>query len=116
MELEPHGIRVMSIEPGFFQTPIALKGERPPDGDSPYQALDDAVVAFVSDGVASGGEAQEIADGIVEAVSRPDGPVHVLIGESAHWFLDQAQTRSEADMYSLYRELIGIAAPVGAPA
>jgi hypothetical protein len=30
-----------------------------------------------------------------------------------HWFLDQAQTRSEADMFSLYRELIGIAEPVG---
>jgi NAD(P)-dependent dehydrogenase (short-subunit alcohol dehydrogenase family) len=116
MELEPHGIRVMSIEPGFFQTPIALKGEGLPDGDSPYQALDDAMVAFVQGGVASGGEAQEIADGIVEAVNRSDGPVHVLIGESAHWFLDQAQTRSEADMYSLYRELLGVAAPVGAPA
>lgn len=113
MELEPYGIRVISIEPGFFQTPIAGKGWRSASGDSPYQELDEAVVAFVEGGVSGGGDAQEISDAIVDAVTQPDGPVHVLVGESARWFHNEAQTRTEAEMVSLYRELLGIATPAG---
>ncbi|MGH8973244.1 MAG: SDR family oxidoreductase [Acidimicrobiia bacterium] len=116
MELAPHGIRVICIEPGFFKTPIAAKGSRPPAGDSPYRALDDAVVAFITGGVATGGDAQEIADGIVDAVARDGGPVHVQVDDSGRWFLNEAQTRTEAEMVSLYEELIGIAAPVGTTA
>jgi NAD(P)-dependent dehydrogenase (short-subunit alcohol dehydrogenase family) len=116
MELAPHGIRVLCIEPGFFKTPIAAKGSRPSDADSPYRTLDDAVVAFIDGGVATGGEAQEIADAIVDAAARDDGPVHVVVADSAKWFLNQAQTLTEAEMISLYEELIGITAPVGATA
>jgi NAD(P)-dependent dehydrogenase (short-subunit alcohol dehydrogenase family) len=113
MELDPYGIRVISIEPGFFQTPIAIKGWRSTSGDSPYQQFDDAIVAFVEGGVSTGGDPEEIADAIVDAVSQPDGPVHVLVGESAHWFYNEGQTRTEAEMVSLYRELLGLASPVG---
>src|SRR5688572_11920657 len=60
-ELAPHGIRVLCIEPGFFRTTIAAKASRPTDADSPYRTLEDAVVAFIDGGVATGGEAQVIA-------------------------------------------------------
>ena len=116
MELAPHGIRVRCIEPGFFKTPITAKASRPSRGNSPYRSLDDAVVAFIDGGVTGGGEAQEVADAIVDAVARDDGPVHVPVGDSGKWFLNQAQTLTEAEMTSLYEELIGITAPVGTTA
>jgi hypothetical protein len=36
--------------------------------------------------------------------------------DSGTWFLNQAQTLSEAGLVSLYEELIGIAAPAGTTA
>jgi NAD(P)-dependent dehydrogenase (short-subunit alcohol dehydrogenase family) len=115
LELEPHGIRVLCIEPGFIRTPIIEKAHRP-QGDSPYRAFDEAVSTLNAEGVATAVDPMEIANGIVEAVDQPDGPVHVPVGDSAHWFLSEVQTRDEAETFSFYRGLIGIETPAGASA
>ncbi len=54
MELAPLGISVICIEPGFFRSDIVSKASRPPQGESPYVALDEATVAFFEDGAARG--------------------------------------------------------------
>jgi NAD(P)-dependent dehydrogenase (short-subunit alcohol dehydrogenase family) len=110
MELAPFGIRVVSIEPGFFKTGIIAKTPRPADG-SPYREAEEALVAFMEGGVDAGADAQSVADAIVEAVAADDGQVHVLVGEDAEFFVEQYQTLTEAGMVSFYEELLGLRVP-----
>lgn len=113
LELEPFGIRVISIEPGWFRTGIVDKACRPPGGDSPYRTLDAAVVATMESAVTFGGEASAVADAVVDAVANEDGRIHILVGYDAEFLLDQYQSLSEPEMTSFYKELIDSAQPVG---
>jgi NAD(P)-dependent dehydrogenase (short-subunit alcohol dehydrogenase family) len=111
LELEPFGIKVISIEPGWFKTEIVAKASRPPDGDSSYRTLDAAVVALMERVVAWGLEAGAVADAVVDAVENDDGRIHILVGYDAEFVLGQYQSLSEPEMTSLYKQMIGIKAP-----
>jgi NAD(P)-dependent dehydrogenase (short-subunit alcohol dehydrogenase family) len=107
-EVEPFGIRVISIEPGFFKTDIFAKGARPAAGDSPYRTLEDAVVAFMDGGIAGAADAHLIAQVIVDAVERDDGRIHVLVGDDAQFFMSQSQSLTDAELAAFYKEAIGV--------
>jgi hypothetical protein len=99
---------VISIEPGFFRTGIVAKTSRPVDPDSPYRNLEEAMAAFMENGVAGGADAEAVAQAILDAVDDDDGPVHVLVGDEAHAFVHQDRTLSEQEMTAFFKELIGI--------
>ena len=87
-ELEPFGVRVACIEPGFFATEIMTNAELPREA-GPYQAQHDWVVDFYEKSVASvGGHPDVVADAIVAAADDPATPVHVLVGDDAIGFVD----------------------------
>jgi NAD(P)-dependent dehydrogenase (short-subunit alcohol dehydrogenase family) len=111
MELEPFGIKVLSIEPGFVQTPIIDKAYQPRDAHSPYRGLDDAVGAFLENGCAGGADADTVAQAIVDAVDHDDGRVHILVGDDAHMFVAQQESSNDAEMAAFYKEVIGIETP-----
>ena len=113
MELEPFGIRVLSIEPGFVRTPIIEKASRP-DGTSPYSAFDEAAFAFLASGVAGGADPDTLAQAIVDAVDHDDGRVHVLVGDDAHMFVDQYMSSTDAEMAAFFKEVLGLAVPANA--
>ena len=111
LELEPCGIRVLSIEPGFFRTPILEKASRPGDPGSPYRRLDEAVGTFLGNGIAGGADPETVAQAILDAVEHDDGRVHILVGDDAHMFVAQDGSSTDAEMAAFYREIIGIARP-----
>jgi NAD(P)-dependent dehydrogenase (short-subunit alcohol dehydrogenase family) len=107
-ELEPYGITVACVEPDFFVTPIVAKAARPSDSNSPYQALERAVVGSFERDMADGGDAQLVADAIVAAVhGTTDRSVHVLVGEHAEKFLETHASMSELDYKAEVREWLG---------
>ena len=108
MELQPFGLRVLSIEPGFFKTPILTKSTVPTDPASPYRTYDEAIIRFMETGVAGGADADTVAEAVVEAVDHDDGRVHILVGEDARMFLDKARSSSDADMHAFYNEVMGV--------
>jgi NAD(P)-dependent dehydrogenase (short-subunit alcohol dehydrogenase family) len=115
MELEPYGIRVLCIEPGFVRTPIFTKGFRPAGTDSPYRTLDEAVTSFMDNGVAGGADADTVAEAVLAAVDRDDGHVHVPVGDDAHLFLAQQASSTDAEMAAFYRQVLGLDAPARSP-
>jgi NAD(P)-dependent dehydrogenase (short-subunit alcohol dehydrogenase family) len=82
LELEPFGIRVVSIEPGFFTSNIIAKAQRAGGDDSPYRHLDEAVGRFMDNGVAGGPDPDTVAQTIVDTVERDR--VHIVVGDDAH--------------------------------
>lgn len=112
-ELEPFGVRVACIEPGFFATEIMTNAELPRE-DGPYQAQHDWVIDFYEKSVASvGGHPDVVADAIVAAADDPATPVHVLVGEEAVGFVDLVTSLGSYEAWKpVGQEIIeGVAGP-----
>jgi NAD(P)-dependent dehydrogenase (short-subunit alcohol dehydrogenase family) len=109
LEVEPFGIRVSCIEPGIYATDLVDKAARPIGAASPYQALEEAVVAVFERGMAEGPDARVVAEAIVAAANGPgDGSVHRLVGEEAEQYVEAYRTISEQEYTALVREYVGL--------
>ena len=106
-EVQPFGIRVVNIEPGFFSTNNLVNATRPAPG-SPYQELEDAMVKFFESSLDHGGDPANVAAAIIQAVDDPASPRHVLVGPDAEVFVGAAKTTTEAEWDALGRSLIGL--------
>ena len=108
LEVEPFGIRVVCIEPGFIATGFFVNAERP-DENSPYRALEDAVVSTCVRDIALGPDPQIVADVIVETANgTSDGSVHVLVGADAEEYGEASRTMTELEYTALVREYVGM--------
>ncbi len=108
LEVEPFGIRVVCIEPGFIATDFLARAERP-DERSPYRALEDAVVSTCERDIALGPDPQVVADVIAETANgTSDGSVHVLVGDDAEEYNEASRTMSELEYTALVREYVGL--------
>ncbi len=106
-EVQPFGIRVASIEPGFFATNNLANATRPTSG-SPYQELEAAVVAFFEQSLDHGGDPVNVADAVVRVANDPASPRHVPVGPDAEVFIGAAATMSETEWDAVGRSLIGL--------
>jgi NAD(P)-dependent dehydrogenase (short-subunit alcohol dehydrogenase family) len=88
-EVEPFGIRVVCVEPGFFQTQINANAEDDSQELGPYAAQYNWVRTFFDKSVETGGgDPAVVATAIVAAANDADTPLHVLVGDDAVMFVD----------------------------
>ncbi len=108
-ELEPFGIKVVCVHPGFYKTQFLARSGRPEDASSPYHAYEEAIVSFFDNGIEAAPNAQIVADAIVAAVERPldATSVHVLVGEDSEHFADAYRSMSETDYKKMLRPIYG---------
>ena len=88
-EVQPFGVRVACIEPGFFATEIFANSDwGSVVEDSPY-AADDAWMSefYVKSGEATGGDPSVVAAAILSAADDPSTPLHTLVGDDATMFV-----------------------------
>jgi NAD(P)-dependent dehydrogenase (short-subunit alcohol dehydrogenase family) len=80
MEVEPFGIKVSLVEPGFFRTNIlADQDAHPIDPQSPYLAGETKTREFWGSSVANGRDPAEVIDLIVSLGRTPTPPLHSII-------------------------------------
>ncbi|HEX3542404.1 MAG TPA: SDR family oxidoreductase [Acidimicrobiales bacterium] len=106
-EVQPFGVRVVSIEPGFYATRNIENATRPAPG-SPYAELETAVVTFFENSLEHGGDPKNVAAAIVAAASDPSTPIHVPVGPDAEMFIQAAATMSESEWQAVGRAMIGL--------
>ena len=88
-ELEPFGVRLACIEPGFFRTEIEANAQHEIDPNDPYAADESWMAEFFSKSVeGGGGDPANVADAIVQAANDPATPLHNLVGDDAVMFVD----------------------------
>ena len=92
-EVNPFGIRVACVEPGFFNTEIFASSDwKVPAPPGPYEADQDWMNGFyVSSGEASGADPVLAGSFIADVAADPDAPLHNLIGDDAHLFVELTQ-------------------------
>ena len=89
LEVQPFGIRVSLVEPGYFRTNIGenvVASTRLSD-DSPYAEKEREAVAGVTAAVARGGDPQVVADAIVEAATAEQPRLRYPLGAGADFIL-----------------------------
>jgi NAD(P)-dependent dehydrogenase (short-subunit alcohol dehydrogenase family) len=87
-EVEPFGIRVVSIEPGFFDTAIGDNNlDRDREFEGPYAQDEAWIQSFFDAGVGGGASPTIVADVIVEAATDPSTPLHTTVGDDADMYL-----------------------------
>jgi NAD(P)-dependent dehydrogenase (short-subunit alcohol dehydrogenase family) len=106
-EVQSFGIRVVSIEPGFFATSNLANATRPAPG-SPYAELETAVVSFFESSLDHGGDPRNVAAAIVAAAADPLTAIHVPVGPDAEMFIQAAATMSESEWQAVGRAMIGL--------
>jgi NAD(P)-dependent dehydrogenase (short-subunit alcohol dehydrogenase family) len=96
-EVEPFGVRVVSIEPGFFGTEISANNLSSDEVPSEVYAADQEWIrSFFESAVEGGADASVVADAIVSAATDPDTPLHRAVGDDAAMYLD---LQSQVDGY-----------------
>jgi len=89
-EVQPYGIRVATIEPGFFATEIFANAQLGKEDDSTTYAADRGWIDefFLKSGEAAGGDPAVVAEVIVKTATDPSAPLHTLVGDDAVLFVD----------------------------
>lgn len=103
IELKQYGIRVASIEPGFFVTPILDKAleawsERDP---SPYEDIERRMKDLYAAAGQNGGNPADVAAVIEEAVTTPNPKLRWVVGADAVNFIDGRNRLTDEEYQAL---------------
>lgn len=111
LEVEPFGIRVRQLDPGFFATSIRDNRVRREqrEGDGPYAAFREAMESAVASSVAGAGDPQEVADAVLEAVGDERAfPVRRLVGADAADAVAGVRAVDEATGARQWKDALGL--------
>jgi len=112
-ELQPFGIRVHTVMPGFFDTQFArdnlVVNARIAAADSPYAATIATLVPQIMEQINHGNRAEEMAQLLVDLVQDPQAPIRQSAGDQARKFIPMRQELSDEDFEQRVREYYGLA-------
>lgn len=90
-EVAPFGVRVVCIEPGYYDTALSDTADTllaQLDPSSPYLGISTFMLQLSKGLLVNGGDPGDVADAIVAAVADPASPLHVHVGADADAFLE----------------------------
>ena len=90
-EVAPFGIRVVCVEPGYYDTALSDTVDtlvEQIDPSSPYADVNRFMLDFSKNALVNGGDPTDVADAVVAAVADAASPVHVHVGADADAFLE----------------------------
>jgi len=107
-ELEPFGIKVILVEPGFIKTNfgqamvIAKKSQNP---NSPYSQMMQKVAANSSSMADNAAPADLVANVILEAVTSKEPNLRYLAGKDVETWAANKRTMSDTEFYNMMKNM-----------
>jgi NAD(P)-dependent dehydrogenase (short-subunit alcohol dehydrogenase family) len=105
-ELEPFGIKVVLIEPGFIQTNFAnamVIAKNAQDPTSPYSQILQRVAANSAEATKSGSSPDLVAKVILDAVTNPNPNLRYLVGKDVENWVASKKSLNETEFFTMIR-------------
>lgn len=107
-ELEPFGIRVILIEPGFVQTNFVSSmviAKKAQDPTSPYSQMMQRIAASSSELAKSGSSADLVANVILDAVTNPNPRLRYLVGKDVEAWAASKKSMDESEFFNMIKKI-----------
>jgi NAD(P)-dependent dehydrogenase (short-subunit alcohol dehydrogenase family) len=107
-ELEPFGIKVVLIEPGFIRTNFAnaiVIAKKAQDPSSPYSQMMQKVAANSSEMAKNGSPVEVVAKVIVKAVTSKNPNLRYLAGKDVETWAANKKTMSDTEFYNMIKNV-----------
>jgi NAD(P)-dependent dehydrogenase (short-subunit alcohol dehydrogenase family) len=105
-ELEPFGIKVVLIEPGFVQTNFAnamVIAKKAQDPTSPYSQILQRTAANSAEATKGGSSPDLVAKVILDAVTNPNPNLRYLVGKDVENWVASKKSLNEAEFFNMIR-------------
>lgn len=107
-ELDPFGIKVVLIEPGFIRTNFAnamVIAKKAQDPNSPYSQMMQRVGANSSKMAMNGSSVEVVAKVILEAVTSKNPNLRYLAGKDVETWAANKKTMSDTEFYNMIKNV-----------
>jgi NAD(P)-dependent dehydrogenase (short-subunit alcohol dehydrogenase family) len=107
-ELEPFGIKVILIEPGFIKTNFgnaAVIAKKAQDSASPYTDLMQKMMASTTELAKNASSAELVANIILDAASDPDPRLRYLAGKDVESWAASKKNLNELEFFNMMKSL-----------
>jgi NAD(P)-dependent dehydrogenase (short-subunit alcohol dehydrogenase family) len=106
-ELEPFGIKVVLVEPGFIKTNIAnnmVTAKKAQDANSPYSQLTGKTVSFIEHGLETGSPPDVVANVVLKAVTSENPGMRYLAGKDVEKWMEAKRDISDEEFYKTMKQ------------
>jgi NAD(P)-dependent dehydrogenase (short-subunit alcohol dehydrogenase family) len=100
-ELEPFGIKVILIEPGFVKTNFHQAMIRSQHPDSPYSQMMQKRVAASSQFFQNGSEPELVAKTVLIAINTPNPNLRYLVGKDVEEWVRSKNSMTDAEFHDM---------------
>jgi NAD(P)-dependent dehydrogenase (short-subunit alcohol dehydrogenase family) len=106
-ELEPFGIKVVLVEPGFIKTNIGnnlVTAKKSQDANSPYSQLTEKMVSFIEHGLDAGSPADVVAKAVLKAVTSENPNLRYLAGKDVEKWMEAKRGMSDEGFHEMMKQ------------
>jgi NAD(P)-dependent dehydrogenase (short-subunit alcohol dehydrogenase family) len=107
-ELEPFGIKVILIEPGFIQTNFSnsmVVAKKAQDPTSPYSQMMQRIVASSNELAKNGSSADLVANVILDAATNPSPRLRYLVGKDVEAWAASKKSMDESEFFNMIKKI-----------
>ena len=107
-ELEPFGIKVILIEPGFVKTNFAnsmLISKKAQDPISSYSQMIQRIAASSNELAKSGSSAELVANVILDAATNPNPRLRYLVGKDVEAWAASKKSMDESEFFNMIKKI-----------
>jgi NAD(P)-dependent dehydrogenase (short-subunit alcohol dehydrogenase family) len=108
-ELEPFGIKVILVEPGFIKTNFGnamVMAKKAQDSASPYSELMQKTMASTTKLAKNASDAELVASIILESASNPNPRLRYLAGKDVESWAASKKNMDELEFFNMMKSLI----------
>jgi NAD(P)-dependent dehydrogenase (short-subunit alcohol dehydrogenase family) len=106
-ELEPFGIKMVLVEPGFIKTNIGnnlVTAKKSQDANSPYSQLMQHMVSYIEHVLAGRSSPDVVARAVLKAVTSENPSLRYLAGKDAEGWIEGKRSMSDEEFHIMIKQ------------